>query len=105
MKDILMIVHHNTHSTSRIFRNIELIRRNEVSDEINKRLSNIETACTECRQQVDTLYEISKTLYTEEQVREAYIHAFMLEADADERENAIQSANYYIKSLKQPKKD
>ena len=46
-----------------------------------------------------------ETLYTEEQVREAYIHAYMLEADADERENAIQSANYYIQSLKQPKKD
>ena len=44
-------------------------------------------------------------LYTEEQVREAYIHAYMLEADADERENAIKSANYFIKSLKQPKKD
>ena len=43
--------------------------------------------------------------YTEEQVREAYIHAYMLEADADERENAIQSANYYIQSIKQPKKD
>ena len=41
--------------------------------------------------------------YTEEQVREAYINAFMLEADADEKENAIQSANYYIQSLKQHK--
>jgi hypothetical protein len=46
-----------------------------------------------------------ETLYTEKQVREAYINAYMLEADADERENAIQSANYYIQSLKQPKKD
>jgi hypothetical protein len=41
-----------------------------------------------------------KNTFTEEQVREAYIHAYMLEADADEKENAIQSANYYIQSLK-----
>jgi hypothetical protein len=67
-KDILMVAHNNTHSTSRIFRNIELIRRTEISDEVNTRLSRIETACQECREQVDTLYEISKGLYTEEQV-------------------------------------
>jgi hypothetical protein len=44
-----------------------------------------------------------ETLYTEEQVREAYIHAFMLEADEWEREHAIKSANYFIQSLKQHK--
>jgi hypothetical protein len=67
-KDILMLVHNNTHSTSRIFRNIELIRKTEVSDEVDIRLSRIETACIECREQVDALYEIFKTLYTEEQL-------------------------------------
>ena len=101
-KDILMIVHNNTHSTSRIFRNIELVRRNEVSEEIDKRLSNIEIACTECRQQVDTLYEISKTLYTEEQVREAIDMARESMFEFNEK---IPTSDEIIQSLKQPKKD
>lgn len=59
-KDAIMIAHNNTHSTSRIFRNVELIRRENISPEIEKRLSAIETACKECREQVDELYQIIK---------------------------------------------
>jgi hypothetical protein len=62
-KDAIMIAHNNTHSTSRIFRNVELIRRclPNTSSEIENRLMAIETACRECREQVDKLYEIIKT--------------------------------------------
>jgi hypothetical protein len=59
-KNVLMIAHNNTHSTSRIFRNVELIRRENISPEIEKRLIAIETACKECRDQVDSLYNIFK---------------------------------------------
>ena len=57
-KDALMIAHNNTHSTSRIFRNVELIRRENTSIDIEKRLNAIEIACRECKEQVDTLYKI-----------------------------------------------
>jgi hypothetical protein len=57
-KDALMIAHNNTHSTSRIFRNVELIRRENTSNDIEKRLNAIEIACRECKEQVDKLYKI-----------------------------------------------
>jgi hypothetical protein len=62
-KDMLlaiMIAHNNTHSTSRIFRNVELISKETDPIIIEKRLKAIEEATRECRQQVDELYKLIK---------------------------------------------
>jgi hypothetical protein len=78
-KDVLKVCHDNTHSTSRIFRSVELIKRNtsavyngmtklqsgycqDYFDDIDKRLAAIEKAATECREQVDLLYSLFKQL-------------------------------------------
>ena len=56
---ILMIAHNNTHSTSRIFRNIKLLKKDIANDNwgnVEKRLDVIEKCAMECRQQVDELY-------------------------------------------------
>lgn len=58
IKAALMIAHNNTHSTSRIFRNITLIRKETNTQDIEKRLQAIEKSCRECREQVDQLYKI-----------------------------------------------
>jgi hypothetical protein len=58
IRKAMLIAHNNTHSTSRIFRNLELIKNQGVSDDIQKRLNAIEDACTECRKQVDDLYTL-----------------------------------------------
>jgi hypothetical protein len=60
LKRALFLAHNNTHSTSRIFRNVELIKRETESPEITKRLDAIEVSCRECREQVDELYLIIK---------------------------------------------
>lgn len=61
-KAVLKICHDNTHSTSRIFRNIELIKREDIDwSVIEKRLKAIEEAALECREQVDKLYSIFKS--------------------------------------------
>lgn len=61
IKQAMLIAHNNTHSTSRIFRNIELIKREDVDYTIiEKRLIDIENACKECRNQVDELYNLIK---------------------------------------------
>jgi hypothetical protein len=60
-KDVLKICHDNTHSTSRIFRNIELIKREDIDwTVIEKRLEAIEKSAIECREQIDKLYLIIK---------------------------------------------
>ena len=72
-----MLAHNNTHSTSRILRNIKLIRQHmedaaEVKrDVIEFRLHKIEQACYECQDQVDELYLIAKDkTITLEQIKE-----------------------------------
>lgn len=60
IKKAIMIAHNNTHSTSRIFRNVELISKETDSIIIEKRLKAIEEATRECRQQVDELYKLIK---------------------------------------------
>jgi len=61
LKQAMFIAHNNTHSTSRIFRNIELIKREDVDCSIiEKRLLAIETACIECKNQVNELYNLIK---------------------------------------------
>ena len=58
-KEAALIAHNNTHSTSRIFRNVALIRlHDDVSDRVKNRLKAIEDACYECRQQVDDMYKL-----------------------------------------------
>jgi hypothetical protein len=62
-KDVLKISHDNTHSTSRIFRNVKLLKKDIANDnwgDVEKRLDAIEKAATECREQVDKLYLIFK---------------------------------------------
>ena len=59
IKIAIKYAHDNTHSTSRILRNIKLIRRdNELSDRVENRLKNIEDATIECINQVDKLYNL-----------------------------------------------
>jgi hypothetical protein len=61
LKKAIMIAHNNTHSTSRIFRNVELIKREDIDfSVIENRLNAIELATRECRQQVDSLYNLIK---------------------------------------------
>lgn len=63
IKKSLKIAHDNTHSTSRIFRNIELIKKEDVDCSIiENRLTAIENAARECITQVDVLYKIIKEL-------------------------------------------
>ncbi len=57
-KKAIMISHNNTHSLSRIYRSVELIRRKNPSDDIEELLKRIVIATTECRYQVDELYQI-----------------------------------------------
>ena len=58
-KEAALIAHNNTHSTSRIFRNVALIRlHDDVSDRVKDRLQIIESACMDCRQQVDDMYNL-----------------------------------------------
>lgn len=63
IKQAILIAHNNTHSTSRIFRNIKLLKK-DIADNnwggVEKRLDAIEQACTECRSQVDELYNLIK---------------------------------------------
>lgn len=62
-KDILKICHDNTHSTSRIFRNIMLLKKDIENNNwsgVENRLDAIEKAAMECREQVDNLYLIFK---------------------------------------------
>ena len=62
-----MLAHNNTHSVSRILRNIKLIREHMQdaasikADVIELRLQKIEQACNECKEQVDQFYLITKT--------------------------------------------
>lgn len=61
-KILLKQCHDNTHSTSRIFRNVELIKKiNEGNLIINEKLTQIEIATRECRNQIDILYETFKS--------------------------------------------
>lgn len=56
-KSLLKQCHDNTHSTGRILRNVELIRRTGlVTEEIETRLKIIEQSTLECRKQVDEIY-------------------------------------------------
>ena len=59
--EVLKICHDNTHSTSRIFRNIELIKRENIDlSLIENRLNAIGKSAIECREQIDKLYLIFK---------------------------------------------
>lgn len=61
LKQAMLIAHNNTHSTSRIFRNVELIKREDIDySVIERRLTAIENAARECRDQVDELYGLIK---------------------------------------------
>ncbi len=60
LKQAILIAHNNTHSTSRIFRSVELIRRENITDIVEKRLLIIENATRECRKQIDELYILIK---------------------------------------------
>ena len=61
LKQAVLIAHDNSHSTSRILRNVELIKREDIdSSVIEKRLLAIEKAARECREQVDELYKLIK---------------------------------------------
>ena len=61
IKKAVLIAHNNTHSTSRILRNLKLIREKKFDTKtFEERLSLIEEACLECRNQVDELYKLIK---------------------------------------------
>lgn len=61
VKKAMLIAHNNTHSTSRILRQLKLIRRdNELKEKLDIRLSYIEEATLECIDQVNELYKIIK---------------------------------------------
>jgi hypothetical protein len=55
LKKAMLIAHDNTHSTSRILRNVKLIKEEVDAATIEKILKVIEEASIECRNQVDEL--------------------------------------------------
>lgn len=61
LKKALWLAHNNTHSTSRILRNVKLIREKRFDlKTLDERLNFIEEACLQCREQVDELYKLIK---------------------------------------------
>jgi len=64
-KIVLKQCHDNTHSVSRILRNIKLIKQDNIDSSIEKRLNFIEEAALQCKNQVDVLYNEFKKLENE----------------------------------------
>lgn len=61
---LLKQCHDNTHSVSRILRNIEFLKKEDISKErYEKCISNIEQSALECQNQLDTLYLKYKELF------------------------------------------
>ena len=94
-----MLAHNNTHSVSRILRNIKLIREHMQdaasikTDVIELRLQKIEEACNECKEQVDQFYLITKTM-TEEDAK-AYIAQYNNEEEL-RKEGAVEFAKWLL---------
>jgi len=61
IKKALKIIHDNNHSTSRIIRNIDLIKRKEFDfSTLDERLEIIKNSTLECRNQIDNFYSLLK---------------------------------------------